>query len=65
MLAEFLDKPLWDASGVNMLKGIGKDFISKWSEIMEEYPSGDSEGVDMKRVMGEVEDKIESEHSRR
>uniref|UniRef100_UPI004057545B hypothetical protein n=1 Tax=Candidatus Electrothrix sp. TaxID=2170559 RepID=UPI004057545B len=52
VLAEFLDKPLWDASGVNMLKGIGKDFISKWSEIMEEYPSGDSEGVDMKRVMG-------------
>ena len=65
VLAEFPDKPLWDASGLNMLKGIGKDFVAKRSDIMEKYPFENSEGVDMKSVMEEVEDKIASGRSRR
>jgi hypothetical protein len=65
VLAEFLDKPLWDASGLKMLKGIGPDFLAKWSDVMGEYSSGDAEGVDMKSALKEGEDKIKSDRSRR
>jgi hypothetical protein len=65
VLAEFLNKPLWDASGLNMLKGIGKDFIAKWTDIMEKHSIGNAEGVDVKSIMKEVGDKVESKRSRR
>ena len=64
-LAEFLGKPLWDASGLNILKGIGKDFVAKWSDIMEKYPSEFPEGAEIKKGMEGVKDKFESERSRR
>ena len=65
VLAEFLDKPLWDASGLKILKGIGKDTFAKLSDIMEKNSIGKSEGVDIKSIMKEVGDKIESKRSRR
>ena len=64
-LAEFLGKPLWDASGLHILKGIGSDFVAKWSDIMGEYSFGGSEGVDIKSALKEGEDKIKSDRSRR
>ena len=42
-LAEFLGKPLWDASGLNMLKGIGSDFVAKWSDIMGNHSTVDKD----------------------
>lgn len=44
VLAEFLDKPLWDASGLKILKGIGRDTFTKLSDIMEKHSIGKSEG---------------------